>query len=319
MGWLLAPTKENSVEAVVSEYDVVIMGSGPAGLQAALHAARSKSTVAVLGRMQKSSLYKAHIENYCCMEGTLSGQEVLDQGRRQAERFGAGFLEVDVVDISREPDGRFRVDLENGEAILAWSLILAMGISRNRLNVPGEKEFLGKGVSYCVDCDANFYRGQTVVVVGDESAAFHGALKLLLIAEEVHLVCSESLVAENLRFQVESSSIQIHRGRRVRAIRGAQGVEEIELDNGEIIQAQGIFIELGAKGALELATRLDIALDSEMKYVAANKKQETNVPGAYAAGDLCGPPWQMAKAVGEGCVAGMEAARFARQHRSGQG
>lgn len=301
--------------AECAEYDVAILGSGPAGLQAALHGARGKSSVAVLGRMKRSSLYKAHIENYCCMEGILSGQEILDQGRRQAERFGARFLEVDVVDLSREPDGRFRIDLEDGEVILAWSLILAMGISRNRLNVPGEKEFLGKGVSYCVDCDANFFRGRTVVVVGNESAAFHGALKLLLIAEEVHLVCSEVLVAENLLFQVENSSIQLHKGRWVRAIKGTDDVETVELDNGETIAAQGIFIELGAKGALELATKLDIALDSEMKYIAANKKQETNVPGAYAAGDICGPPWQMAKAVGEGCVAGMEASRYARERR----
>ncbi len=250
------------------------------------------------------------------MEGTLSGEEVLDQGRRQAERFGAGFLELDVVDISREPDGRFRVELENGRSVTAWSVILAMGVSRNRLNVPGEKEFLGRGVSYCVDCDANFFRGGTVVVVGNESAAFHGALKLLLIAQEVHLVCSEIQVDENLLFQVQNSSIRLHHGRWVKAIRGAEGVEGVELDNGEIIPAEGVFIELGAKGALELATKLDVALDSEMKYVSADKKQETNVAGVYAAGDLCGPPWQMAKAVGEGCVAGMEAARYARERRS---
>jgi thioredoxin reductase (NADPH) len=307
------------VERRISEFDVIILGSGPAGLQAALHAARSKSSVAVLGRVQKSSLYKAHIENYCCMDGTLSGQEVLDQGRRQAERFGARFMEMDVVDIAGEVDGRFKVDLENGDAIVARSLILAMGISRNRLNVPGEKELLGKGVSYCVECDANFYRGETVVVIGDESAAFYGALKLLLIADEVHLVCGESQVADNLRFQVESSSIRLHYGCRVKSIHGSQQVEQIELDNGEIIPAQGIFVELGAKGALELATKLDIALDSEMKYVAVNKRQETNLAGAYAAGDLCGPPWQMAKAVGEGCVAGMEASQYARRQRTKHG
>jgi thioredoxin reductase (NADPH) len=301
------------------EYDVVILGSGPAGLQAALHAARSKASVAVLGRMHKSSLYKAHIENYCCMDGTLSGQDILDQGRRQAEKFGATFLEMDVVDVARDPVGQFIVDLENGERIVACSLILAMGISRNRLNVPGEKELLGKGVSYCVDCDANFFRDQTVVVVGDESAAFHGALKLLLTAGEVHLVFKEPRVADPLRFQVESSSIHVHVGRQVKAILGAHEVEQVVLDNAETLHAQGVFIELGAKGALELAGKLDIALDSSMKYVATNKKQETNVPGAYAAGDLCGPPWQMAKAVGEGCVAAMEAVQFVRHLRAIKG
>lgn len=305
---------ENSVD-----YDVVILGSGPAGLQAALHAARSKSSVAVLGRMHKSSLYKAHIENYCCMDGTLSGQDILDQGRRQAEKFGARFLDLDVVDMVKESEGRFRIDLENGQTVLAHSVILAMGVSRNRLNVRGEKELLGKGVSYCVECDGNFFRGQTVVVVGDESAAFHGALKLLLIAGEVHLVYREPRVADPLRYQVESSSIHLHPGRGVKAILGAQEVEQVVLDNDETLQAQGVFIELGAKGALELAGKLDVSLDSEMKYVVANKKQETNVPGVYAAGDLCGPPWQMAKAVGEGCVAAMEAVQYVRHLRGAKG
>ncbi len=298
-----------------SEYDVVILGSGPAGLQAAVHAARSKARVAVLGRVQSSSLYKAHIENYCCMDTILSGSEVLEQGRSQAEKFGARLIDLDVVDLGRAEDGRFFIVLENSEMLTCYSIILAMGISRNRLNVPGEKELLGKGVSYCVDCDANFFRNQTVVVVGNQSAAFFGALSLMLIAGAVHLVYGEPNVGEQLSYQVESSSIIRHPGRKVTAIVGAHGVDAVELDNGERIEASGIFIELGAKGALELATKLAVALDSEMRYIVANKKQETNVPGVFAAGDICGPPWQMAKAVGEGCVAGLEASHFAKQQR----
>ena len=193
-----------------------------------------------------------------------------------------------------------------------WS----MGISRNRLNVPGEKEFLGRGVSYCVDCDANFFRGDRVVVAGNESAACSGALQLLFIAAEVHMVYSRLEVNEHLAYQIEQSSIVRHPNRSIRAIQGTSGVESVVLDNGESIETAGVFIELGAKGALELASSLGVALDPEsMRYVLANKKQETNVPGVYAAGDICGPPWQMAKAVGEGCVAGMEAAAYARQNR----
>jgi thioredoxin reductase (NADPH) len=117
---------------------------------------------------------------------------------------------------------------------------------------------------------------------------------------------------------VESSSIVKHPGRWVKAIEGAQGVEGVELDSGEKIPATGVFIELGAKGAMELATQLGVMLDVEsMRYISVNKKQETNVPGIYAAGDICGPPWQMAKAVGEGCVAGMEAAGYAKKKRRG--
>jgi len=305
------------VDQVLLDYDVIILGTGPSGLQAAIHAARSKVTVAVLGRLQKSSLYKAHVENYCCMDATFTGQEILEQGRNQAQRFGAQIFDRDVLSLNRSEDGRFSVTMESGEILSAWSLILAMGVFRNRLNVPGEKELLGKGVSYCVDCDANFFRNQTVVVAGNESAACAGALTLLLTAREVHLVCDEIVVDEHLRYQVERSTIEKHQGRKVKAILGQGEVEAVLLDNGEKIEASGIFIELGAKGALELATKLDITLDPEsMRYISTNKKQETNIPGVYAAGDICGPPWQMAKAVGEGCVAGIEAAAYAKKHRT---
>jgi thioredoxin reductase (NADPH) len=306
------------VERQVQDVDVVILGSGPGGLQAAVHAARAKTSVAVLGRVQRSSLYKAHIENYCCMSSVLTGQEVLEQGRVQAERFGARFFDQDVVDLDRQEDGRFLISLESSDVLTAWTIILAMGITRNRLNVPGEKDLLGKGVSYCVDCDANFFRDQVVVVAGNQSAAFHGALRLLLIAREVHLVFTEMAVTETLQYQVAASGVVKHPGRKVKAIFGERQVETVVLDNGEKIEASGIFIELGAKGALELAAKLDIALDQEMRYIVANKKQETNVPGVYAAGDICGPPWQMAKAVGEGCVAGLEAALFARNRKAGK-
>jgi len=299
------------------DFDVLILGSGPAGLQAAVHAARAKVKVAVLGRAEKSSLYKAHIENYCCMTTTLLGSEILEQGRLQAEKFGATFYDADVLSLSRESDGRFHMVLESSDVLTAWAVILSMGISRNRLNVPGEKEFLGRGVSYCVECDANFFRGDKVVVAGEESAACSGALHLLLIASEVHMVYSKLKVNDRLSYQIERSAIIGHPNRSIRAIKGSSGVESVLLDNGETIETAGVFIELGAKGALELASGLGVALDPEsMRYIVANKKQETNIPGIYAAGDICGPPWQMAKAVGEGCVAGMEASAYARASRS---
>ncbi|MDY0041956.1 MAG: NAD(P)/FAD-dependent oxidoreductase [Desulforhabdus sp.] len=300
-----------------SEYDVVILGTGPAGLQAAVHAARAKVDVAVLGRVQRSSLYKAHIENYCCLDGTLTGARILEDGRRQAEKFGARLFDLDVLKLDRTQDGRYTINLESGETLLSRSVILAMGISRNRLNVQGEKELLGKGVSYCVDCDGNFFRDQVVAVVGDESAACSGALGLLMIAREVHLIYDELKAGEILLQQVSASGIVKRPGRRVKAIEGKEQVEALLLDNDEIVSCSGVFIELGAKGALELAAALGVALDSEtMRYVSTNKKQETTVAGVYAAGDITGPPWQMAKAVGEGCVAGLEAAAYAKKQRS---
>jgi thioredoxin reductase (NADPH) len=295
-------------------YDVLILGTGPAGLQAAIHAARKKVSVLVLGRQHKSGAFRAHIENYCCISG-ITGEELLKEGRVQAEKSGAHFMDEDVIDLSQE-GGLFSVHLESGDIYKSKTLILAMGISRKKLNVTGEKELLGRGVSYCVDCDANFFRGESVAVTGCESAALSGALTLLFYAGEVHLVCEKLEVSEPMAQQLKETAIQFHEGRKVKEIIGESSVESILLDDGTRLDVAGIFIELGAKGAIELATKLGVVLDSEsMQYIVTNKKQEVNIPGVYAAGDICGPPWQVAKAVGEGCVAGLEAAVYAKRNR----
>ena len=295
-------------------YEVVIFGSGPAGLQAAIHAARTRVSVLILGREVKSSLHGAHVENFCCLE-RADGGDLLESGRKQAERFGARFLHEDVIETSQDGDW-FRIRTESGREIMTRALILAMGISRKKLKVPGEKELFGKGVSYCVDCDAGFYRGARVAVVGEESAAASGAMTMLFYADEVHLIARELNVSPALAEQIGQSSINLHLGTWVDEIKGETAVEKIMLDNGSELAVNGVFIELGAKGAIELASVLGVALDAEsMQFVVTDKKQATNVPGVFAAGDICGPPWQVAKAVGEGCVAGLEAAGFAKKFR----
>ena len=293
-------------------YDVIILGTGPGGLQAGIHAARSKVSVLVMGRAQKSSLYRAHVENFCCLTG-VAGEDILQQGMQQARDAGADFLYEDVVKTGHA-DGGFIIQTESGREIHARALILAMGISRNRLGVPGEKELLGKGVSYCVDCDANFYKDAAVAVVGDESAAVSGALTLLFYASEVHLVAAKLQVSERLEHQLRLSEVNLHHGRCVREIVGTQQVEGLVLDDGRKLAVQGVFIETGAKGAIELAATLGVALDDEsFRFIVTGDDQQTNVPGIYAAGDICGPPWQMAKAVGEGCVAGLAAAKYVKK------
>ncbi|HEA70025.1 MAG TPA: thioredoxin reductase [Desulfobacterales bacterium] len=293
-------------------YDVVIFGTGPAGLQAAIHAARAKVRVLVMGRKHKSSLYRAHVENYCCL-GETSGEALLLQGMEQASNSGADFLHEDVIKTAHEGD-LFNFLTESDQTIKARTLILAMGVTRNRLGVPGEKEFFGKGVSYCVDCDANFYKNETVAIVGNESAAVSGALTLLFYAKNVHLVSDRLQVSNHLEYQVKASAVQVHLGRRVKEIIGRDSVEGVVMDNDETLNINGVFIETGAKGAVELASSLGVALDDEkFQFIVTDKQQQTNVVGIYAAGDICGPPWQVAKAVGEGCVAGLSAAKHAKK------
>jgi len=293
------------------DYDVIILGTGPAGLQAAIHAARKKVSVLVMGKETRSSLFHAHVENFCCIFN-ITGEEILNVGRQQAANFGADLLEEDVLTIL--PDGQhFKIISESGTELYCMSLIIATGTARNKLGVPGEKEFLGRGVSYCVECDANFFKGEDVAVVGGASAAVGGALTLLDYAKTVNLVYEKLDVADTLAAELKKSNVVIHTGAKVQEISGDTGVQEILLADGSKIPIAGVFIELGAKGVMELATHIGIQFDDEMKYIDTNKKMETNVPGVFAAGDICGPPWQMAKAVGEGCVAGIAAATYAKK------
>lgn len=293
-------------------YDVIILGAGPAGIQAAIHASRKKASVLMLGRFRKSSLFWAHVENYCC-QLELSGEEMLRTGLEQARRFGADLMEEDALHIAHS--GKFfSVSSESGEDFVGRSLVVATGTTRNKLGVPGEKKLLGKGLSYCVDCDGMFFRNDRVAVVGGLSAAAGGALTLSKIADDVTLVAPKGLeVAEALQQKITDSGIRVIENVKVKSILGEEGVTGIELENGDTLGVQGVFIELGAKGVLELASTLGLGLDDSMRYIQVNRKQATNVAGVYAAGDICGPPLQIAKAVGEGCVAGIEAANYARK------
>lgn len=293
--------------------DVVIIGAGPAGLQAAVHAVRKKASVAVLGRPEQSSIYRAHVENYLCVDGVTEGGELLRVGLAQAKRFGAEVVGEDVLHIAQESE-LFSVKIESGREIVTRTLILATGNARKKLKVNGEKELAGKGVSYCVDCDANFFRNAKVAVVGNESAAVDGALTLLGYASEVYLVAKELSVSKELRSKLDQSAVVLKDGAWVKEIVGDTAVESLLLEDGDSLVVEGVFVELGAKGAIELAINLGVQLDTDtLSFIATNKQQATNIPGIYAAGDIAGPPWQMAKAVGEGCVAGWEAANYANR------
>ncbi|MES0350965.1 MAG: NAD(P)/FAD-dependent oxidoreductase [Desulfobacteria bacterium] len=294
-------------------YDVAIIGCGPAGLQAAIHAASKKAKVVVFGKPRKSSLYKAHVANYCCYEEPISGKEILEAGRKQAESFDAEFVEEDIIETKNE-NNLFSLVTESGASLTSRTLVLCMGVSRKKLGVKGEKRLVGRGVSYCVDCDANFFKGTDVAVVGNESAAVTGALTLLSYASTVQLICRKLMVIDTLYDRLRESQVKVVEDTWVKEVIGTDEVEGVLLKNGDTLNVKGVFVELGAKGALELAANLGVVFDAEtFSSVETNKKQETNIPGLYAAGDIVGQPWQIAKAVGEGCVAGIEAAEYAKK------
>jgi thioredoxin reductase (NADPH) len=300
-----------------SSCDVAIIGCGPAGLQAAIHACGKKAKVFVFGNVEKSSLYKAHVANFCCFEKVVLGKDLLEAGRLQSESLGAEFVEEDLIETKIE-NNRFCLTSESGKIFVAKAIILAMGIARKKLRVKKERELLGRGVSYCVDCDAGFFRGMDVAVVGNESAAASGALTLLGFADKVFLICRKLSTSKALEDRLKNSAVQILEDTWVQEILGENDVEGVLLTNGETLDVKGVFVELGAKGAMELAASLGVVFDAEtFSFIETNRKQETNIPGLYAAGDITGEPWQIAAAVGEGCVAGIEAARYAKKLEDG--
>ncbi|MBW1990016.1 MAG: FAD-dependent oxidoreductase, partial [Deltaproteobacteria bacterium] len=189
---------------------------------------------------------------------------------------------------------------------------------RKRLNVPGEKDYVGKGVSYCADCDGVLFAAQPVAVVGDGSAAASTCLTMLLLASEVHWVHGETDLSPGLYEKVAQSLVVDHPGRWPARIVGDGEVTGLELDDGAVLAVAGIFIELGARGITRIAAELGVALGGETgRFVSTDKKQHTSVGGVFAAGDICGQPWQVAKSVGEGAVAGIEAAASARSAKKG--
>jgi thioredoxin reductase (NADPH) len=291
----------------MKNYEIIIVGAGPAGLQAGIHTARRKHSVLILGKPQASALWNAHIENYFGVPGKASGAELLKIGLAQAQGFGAEFLEEDVVKIEKVETG-FLVETETGKLFQGLALILALGVKKKKKVFKDEDKFVGKGVSYCVDCDAWFYRGKRVAVIGDGSAALHGAHTLTKFAEKVYLIPLKDLPIS----AKEAEKIEVIRKKPLEIV-GENEVSGLKFEDGESISVDGIFIEIGAKGPLELLAPLGIVLDPQtFSYVTVNQRMETNVPGVFACGDLTGPPLQVAKAVGEGCVAGISASDYVK-------
>ncbi len=288
--------------------DVVVMGSGPAGLQASLHAVR-RAGVMVFGKLEGSNLWRAKIENYLSVEYPILGQDLLVKSKERAIESDVRFAEEDVVDLEVQEDGI----LVKGETleVKAKALVIACGVSHKRLNVPGEKEFLGRGVSYCADCDCMFFRDKVVAVVGDGSAALRAVEVLSRFASKVYWIWPQLEVGEEKKRELAGKGVEILSAK-VERIEGSDKVEQLILDSG-MLSVDGVFIELGARGIYELAMQIGLMLDPKtMQFVQVDREQKTNVKGIFACGDVTGPPLQLAKAVGEGCVAGVNAGEFVK-------
>lgn len=276
-------------------YDVVIIGSGPAGISAALYLKRAKKNVIIVSK-HKSALQKAEkIENYYGIE-SISGSELYNTGIKQAERLGIPIDEDEVTNISYE--NNFIVTTVNKE-YQAKYVIIATGTNRVRPNIKGIKEFEGKGVSYCAICDAFFYRNKDVAVIGSGNYAIHEAEQLRPVVNSVTILTNGDKMVENrssLDFNIDETPI--------REFRGTNVIEEVEFDNNNTKKLDGVFIAIGTASSTDLARKIGAVIKNN--DIVVNDNMETSVKGLYACGDCIGGILQINKAVYEGAKAALD-------------
>lgn len=264
-------------------YDVLIIGGGPAGLSAAINVrARGRSVLVVSNPMEDSPLWRAEvIQNYLGLPG-VTGPEMLETFHRHAVESGVEFREGKAL-TSMYLSGKWYVTV-GSDVVDATAVVLAAGVARGR-KFPGEEDYLGKGVSYCATCDGMLYRQRPVVVAGYTDTSKR-----------------EAQFLESIDCQVT----YLDRPRNLTVVGDQEFVTGVEV-NGEKLEAEGVFILRPSVAPTELFPGLEVA-DG---YVAVDRQMKTNLEGLFAAGDCTGGPLQVSKAVGEGLIAGQQAAMLA--------
>ena len=286
-------------------YDVIIIGSGPAGISASLYTKRAGLETLIVSKGIGTLNKVAKIENYY---GTpnISGKEIQEIGEKQAKNLNIEIKNEEVMQI--DYDKNFIVKTLNYE-YEAKTIIIATGNNRKSANIKGIKEFEGKGVSYCTTCDGFFYKGKEVAVLGNKEYAIHEAQNLLPIAKSVTMLTNGEQPVEK-----RTEGIEIEENK-IREFRGTNSIEEIEFEDNTKKKIDGVFVALGTASSSDLARKLGVILD-EKNNIKVDNKMETNIKGVYACGDCTGGILQISKAVYEGMVAGMSAIQFIKSTKA---
>lgn len=275
-------------------YDVIVIGSGPAGITAAIYAKRRKLSILVISKGNGALQKTEKIDNYYGFENGISGEELYENGIKQAKNLGIDFIEDEVINIKYI--NQFTVETVNSK-YEAKAVILATGVSRNVPNIKGIKEFEGKGVSYCAVCDSFFYKDKDVAVLGDGNYAIHEFETLKPVASSVTILTNGNTMVEN-----RDSSIEVN-SKKIREFRGDTKLEEVEFEDNTIQSLNGVFIAMGTASSSDLARKIGARIENN--NIIVNESMETTVPGLFACGDCTGGLLQISKAVYEGAKAGL--------------
>jgi thioredoxin reductase (NADPH) len=270
-------------------------------LSAAIYTARAGQETLVLDKGGGTTRQVDWMENFYGFPDGISGREIVERGEEHAERFGADLLRSEVVRVAQRNDGDFVVETTDDE-YQARGLILATGASYASPAIADIDEFEGQGVSYCVECDAYFYRDRPVAVVGAGNYAAKEALMLLDYTDDVRLLTNGDAFAadDELATRLADEGIPV-RTDPVDRVAGSEGLERVVIRSGETLELDGLFVALGAAGGTDIAETLGIPQDGP--YLRVDDDQSTTVDRVYAAGDLTGGNRQVATSIGEGADA----------------
>jgi thioredoxin reductase (NADPH) len=306
-------------ESSAEPYDVIIIGGGPAGASAAIYTARANLRTLVIDKGVTAGALgvTSEISNYPGVVGPVSGAELVEIMRGQAESFGAKFLVDKVVGVDLDSDPK--MVMAGTGAFHTRALILATGSMGRTTTIPGEEEFLGRGVSYCATCDGAFFKNRTVAVVGNNDEAVEEALFLTKFAGRVHLIVPTP--ALNARPPLAEAAthnpvIEMRLGTRLREVVGNGKLQGLRIrprqGDEEMLPVDGAFIYLqGAKPITDyLGDRLETTPEG---CLAVDREMATSMPGVYAVGDLlCTHVKQAVIAAADGVIAAMAADKFLR-------
>jgi thioredoxin reductase (NADPH) len=309
--------------------DLIIIGGGPAGLTAGIYAGRARLCTFLIeklihgGQMMTTDL----VENYPGFPEGISGPDLSDRMRQQAERFGLKIINGDVLDvIPGTPADRAHTVVLEDRRIRTGTIIIATGASYRRLGVPGEKELTGKGVSFCATCDGALYRDQEIAMVGGGDTALTETLFLNRFAKKIHVIHRRDALrgAKYLQEQIlNSDKVQVHWNSVVEEFQGEPALESLKLkdvNTGEhrVLPVTGCFIAIGITPNTQWLKNL-LPTD-KWGFILTDQEMVTKIPGIFAAGDVRSKHlWQIATAVGDGAVAAYSVEKYLDKLREGQG
>ncbi|MDA2101263.1 MULTISPECIES: thioredoxin-disulfide reductase [Bacillus] len=304
-------------------HKVVILGTGPAGLTAAIYLARANMNPLIIEGTQPGGQLTTttEVENFPGFPDGIMGPNLMDSMRKQAGRFGAEFKNgwVEKVDVSKRP---FKITVTGMGDIEAEAIIVSTGASAKLLGIPGEKEQMGRGVGTCATCDGFFYRGKKVIVVGGGDSAMEEANFLTKFATEVHIVHrrdelraskimqDRAKANEKITWGLNKTPIEVIADGKVTGLK----VKDNETGEEEIIETDGIFIAIGHRPNTEFLNG-QVEIDEAGYIVVKPGTTETNIPGVFACGDVQDHKYRQAiTAAGTGCMAALDSERFLENH-----